>query len=119
MLCSADYFKLFQGRRMDELFTFNSRQLQNITNRPKLPLQSPKYRKRILSAKLSKRLTRASSPAVETKDAYTDRKPGKSNRKVTFNIPSPSACLKKSSDEDDDLVREPRSVILLMKKSSH
>lgn len=90
---------------MDELFTFNSRQLQNITNRPKPPAQSPKYRKRILSAKLSKKLARASSPAENTKDTYNDRKSAKSNRKVTFNIPIPSACLNRLSGEEDDLIR--------------
>lgn len=90
---------------MDELFTFNSRQLQNITNHPKIIAQSPKYRKRILSAKLSKKLIRASSPAEDSRDNYTDRTPAKRIKKVTFNIPSPSACLKRSSAENDELSR--------------
>jgi hypothetical protein len=50
----------FKGRRMDELFTFNSRQLQNITNRAPPLSTSPQYRKRILSNKFSTKLNKLS-----------------------------------------------------------
>lgn len=56
---------------MNELYTFNSRQLQNITNQQPQATSSPKFRKRILSNKLSKKLNRLSIAISEKQEINT------------------------------------------------
>lgn len=105
---------------MDELFTFNSRQLRNITNRPPLSSTSPKYRKRILSSKLSKKLNKLSQIIPEEKTSQTDRLPIRSiQKKVTFKISSPSVYLKKDEEEIKEFPRQPKSMMIKKKEEKN
>ena len=69
---------------MEELFTFNANQLKNITNQTPHPEAPKKFRKRILSAKLSNKLIRIRS---NNHQDFTNQSPAtKSSKKVTFNL---------------------------------